>query len=175
MKLLYTTFAVLLLLPLIGFGALQKYYPSDPDLVHINQPNLFAGKWQKVGFSENFTEYIEPTKLERNRDFTIEIMTMRNYFKPQIDDFSDSKQSYYSHVSYETIDCFQQTISVSKIFLLSGHFAKGALIAEPVEPTWTPIHVSAGTVGLSKIQQACALANLNIEPHYFKSNFMNNI
>ena len=100
---------------------------------------------------------------------------MRNYFKPQADDYTDSKQSYQSHISYETIDCFHQTITVSKIYLLSGHFAKGSLVAEPVEPVWTPIHVKSGTVGLSKIQRVCELANMNSEPHYVKSSFMNNI
>ena len=113
--------------------------------------------------------------MEKNLDSTVDIVTMRNYFKPQFDDDSDKSISYKSQVSYETIDCFNQTITVTKMYLLSDHFAKGSLIDEPIEPVFTPIRVNARSIGFSKIRKVCELSNLSTDSQYVKSSFMNSI
>lgn len=174
MKLVYTVMAVILFLPLLAFGTFQKYYPSDPNIVYINKPSLFYGAWERVAYSDNFSEYIEPKRMEKNLDSTVDIVTMRNYFRPQLDD-GDENISHKSQVSYETIDCFNQTITVTKMFLLSDHFAKGSLVDEPIEPISTPIHVNARSIGFSKIRKVCELSNLSTDPQYIRSNFMNSI
>ena len=93
-KMLYATVAIILITPLSGYLALQAIDPSDPDLVYVKQPSLFYGAWQKVAYSDNFSEYIEPKRMEKNLDSTVDIVTMRNYFKPQFDDESDKSISY---------------------------------------------------------------------------------
>lgn len=174
MKLAYTVMAVILFLPLLAFGTLQKYYPSDPNIIYINKPSLFYGAWERVAYSDNFSEYIEPKRIEKNLDSTVDIVTMRNYYRPQLDD-GDENISHKSQVSYETIDCFNQTITVTKMFLLSDHFAKGSLVDEPIEPISAPIHVNARSIGFSKIRKVCELSNLSTDPQYIRSNFMNSI
>jgi hypothetical protein len=175
MKLVYTVIGIILVLPMLAFGILQKYYPNDPDIVYIKEPSLFSGKWQKVAASNNFSEYIEPNKMEASLDSTIEIVTMRNYYKPQLDDDNNKSLIYKSAISYETINCFNQTVTVSKIFQLSDHFSGGSLITEPIEPILKPIHVNANSIGFSKIRKVCELTNQASDAHYIKSNFMNNI
>jgi len=173
-KTLYFSLAIILITPPAGYLTIQYFYPSDPYLIYIKKPSLFSGEWQKVAYSDNFSEYIEPKKIEKNIDSTVDIVTMRNYFKPQLDD-DDKDVSYRSQVSYETIDCFNQTITVSKMYLLSDHYAKGSLINEPIEPLTTPIYVNSHSVGFSKIRKVCELSNLLTDPQYIKSSFMNNI
>lgn len=174
-KSLYITLAIISATPVFGYVALQALYPSDPDLIYIKQPSLFSGAWQKVANSDNFSEYIEPQKIEKNLDSTVQIVTMRNYFKPQFDNDGNQKSGYKSQVSYETIDCFNQTVTVNKMYQLSDHFTKGSLIDEPIELTATPIRVNPHSVGFIKIRKICELSNLSADPQYIKSNFMNNI
>ena len=175
MKLVYAVVAVILFLPLIAFGTIQKYFPSDPDIVYIKKPSLFYGAWERVAYSNNFSEYIEPKRMWRNLDSTVDIVTMRNYFRPQLNYDGDENIIYKSQVSYETIDCFNQTVTVNKMFLLSDHFAKGSLVDEPIEPISTPIHVNVRSIGFSKIRKVCELSNLSTDPQYIRSSFMNSI
>lgn len=175
MKLVISTMAAIIFLPLLAMGAMKYQYPSDPDLVYIHQPSLFSGKWEKVAYSENFSEYIEPSKFEKNLDLTVDIVTLRNYYRPQLDEYNDQNQHYKSQVSYETVDCFNETIVVNKMYLLGGQFAGGSLIAEPIEPPSTPIHVSSESIGFRKIRKVCELAKMHTDPKHLKSHFMNNI
>ena len=174
-KTLYATVAIILITPLSGYLALQAIDPSDPDLVYVKQPSLFYGAWQKVAYSDNFSEYINPVKIEKNFDSTVEVVTMRNYYKTQSDNDDDKNITYKSHVSYETVDCFNQTITVNKIYLLGDHFAGGPLVEEPVEPLSKPIRVHSRSIGFSKIVKVCEIANQGTDSQYVKSSFMNNI
>lgn len=174
-KYLYITIVSLAITPYLAYSALQAVNPMDPDIVNIKQPSLFAGKWEKSGFSTDFTEYINQAKIERNLDGTLEVVSMRNFFKTQNADDSDKNLIYKSQVSRETIDCFNQTISVSKLYLLSDKFAAGSLVDDPIETDSTPIKVMERTVGLSKIKMVCKIANQGTDSDYIKSNFMRNI
>ena len=128
-----------------------------------------------MAYSDNFSEYINPVKIEKNFDSTVEVVTMRNYYKTQLDNDDDKNITYKSHVSYETVDCFNQTITVNKIYLLGDHFAGGSLVEEPVEPLSKPIRVHSRSIGFSKIVKVCEIANQNTDSQYIKSTFMNNI
>jgi hypothetical protein len=174
-KSLYLSLAGIIITPYLAYSAIQVIEPSDPDFVYVKQPSLFAAKWQKVANSENFSEYIDPVKIEKNLDSTVEVVTMRNYYKTQIDNDDDKNITYKSYVSYETVDCFNQTITVNKIYLLGDHFAGGSLVEEPVEPLTKPIQVHSRSIGFSKIVKVCEIANQNTDSQYIKSSFMNNI
>jgi hypothetical protein len=173
-KSLYLSLAVIFTTPYLAYSAIQAIEPCDPDYVYVKQPSLFAAKWQKVAYSENFSEYINPVKIEKNLDSTVEVVTMRNYYKTQSDN-DDKNIIYKSHVSYETVDCFNQTITVNKMFLLGDHFAGGSLVEEPLEPISKPIRVHSHSIGFSKITKVCEIANLSTDPKYIKSSFMNSI
>ena len=174
-KALYITLAGILATPFLAYSAIQAIEPCDPDFVYVKEPSLFAAKWQKVAHSENFSEYINPVKIEKNFDSTVEVVTMRNYYNKQLDNDDDKNVVYKSHVSYETVDCFNQTITVIKIYLLGDHFAGGSLVEEPVEPLSKPIRVHSRSIGFSKIVKVCEIANQGTESQYVKSSFMNNI
>jgi hypothetical protein len=172
---LYITVASLLALPYLAYSAIQTMSPSNPDIVYVKEPSLFAGKWEKTASCSEFTEYIDQTKFEKNFDSTIEIVTMRNYYKKQVDDDSDKKLVYKSQVSHETIDCFNQTVSVSKMYFLSDFFTEGSLVQEPVEINTPPMKVKERSIGFSKVKMVCKLSNMAVDSDYIKSSFMNNI
>ena len=174
-KLLYLTIASVLVMPYAAYSALQLINPIDPDVVHVKKPSLFAAEWKKVSYSDDFTDYLDATKIEKNLDSTIEIVSMRNYFKTQTSDFADEPTKYRSIVYKETIDCFNQTILINKMYLLADHFAGGSLVEEPLEDVSNPIKVKPGSVGMGMIKQVCGLAYENSDPKYIKSSFMNNI
>ena len=174
-KFLYITITSMLIIPYAAYSALQVINPVDPDVVHVKKPNLFAAEWKKVSYSDDFTDYLDATKIEKNLDSTIEIVSMRNYFKTQISDFAAETSKYRSIVYKETIDCFNQTIVINKMYLLADHFAGGSLVEEPLEDVSNPIKVKPGSVGMVMIKQACGLAYETSDPKYIKSSFMNNI
>lgn len=174
-KSLFITISTILLLPYLAYTGFQEIYPSDPDIVYVKQPNLFSGKWEKTASSDSFSEYIDPTKIEKNIDSTIDIVVMRNYYKVQKNSDSDKNLIFKSQVNNETIDCFNQTVIVNKMYFLGDHFAGGSLVDEPLEPISTPIRVQERTIGLSKIKKVCALANIGLDNQFIKSHFMNNI
>jgi|CryBogDrversion2_8_1035294.scaffolds.fasta_scaffold41194_1 hypothetical protein len=174
-KFVYLTLASLLVIPYGAYSALQAINPMDPDVVHVKKPNLFAAEWKKVSYTDDFTDYLDPSKIEKNMDTTIDFVSMRNFFKTQSSDFTDEGSKYKSIVYRETVDCFNQTIVINKIYLLSDHFAGGSLVEEPLEDASSPIQVKPGSVGLSMVKQVCSLAYSNSDPKYIKSSFMNNI
>lgn len=173
-KTLYLSLAIILVTPYLAYSAMQAIDPSDPDFVYVSKPSLFAAKWQKVANSENFSEYINPEKIEINIDLTVDVVTMRNYFKSQIDADGEGV-AYKSQVSYETVDCFNQTITINKMFLLGGHFSSGPLVEDPIEPLSKPISVNARSIGFRKVLKVCEIAHQHTDPQYIKSSFMNNI
>ena len=174
-KYIYITLASLLVIPYAAYSALQVINPIDPDIVYVKKPNLFAAEWKKVSYSDDFTDYIDYSRIEKGLDTTIEIVSMRNYFKAQTSDYSTDAPKYKSIVYKETIDCFNQTIVINKIYLLADHFAGGSLVEEPLEDVSSPIKVKPGSVGLSLITQACGIAYEASDPKYIKSSFMNSI
>ena len=174
-KLLYLTISSMLVIPYAAYSAFQLINPIDPDVVHVKKPNMFAAEWEKVSYSDDFTDYLDATKIEKNLDSTIEIVSMRNYFKTQTSDFADEPTKYRSIVYKETIDCFNQTIVINKMYLLADHFAGGSLVEEPLEDASNTIKVKPGSVGMGMIKQVCGLAYENSDPKYIKSSFMNNI
>jgi len=174
-KTLYITLASILITPLMAYSAIQALEPSDPDIVNIKKPNMFAAEWKKVSYTDDFTDYIDYKKIERNFDSTIEIISMRNYFKPQTSDFSDPTSKYKSTVYKETIDCFHQTIVINKKYLLADHFAGGSLVEDPLEDVTNTIKVKPGSVGLLMVQAACGIAYESSDSKYIKSSFMTNI
>ena len=174
-KYLYVTLATVLAIPYAAYYALQAINPIDPDIVHVKKPNLFAAEWKKVSYTDDFTDYLDYTKIEKGLDSTIEIISMRNFFKPQSSDYSAEASKYKSIVYKETIDCFHQTVVINKMYLLADHFAGGSLVEEPLEDVSTPIKVKPGSVGLMMITKACGLAYDTSDPKYIKSSFMNSI
>lgn len=174
-KTFYLTLVGIFATPYLAYSASQLIEPCDPDFVYVKRPSLFAAKWQKVAYSENFSEYINPVKIEKNLDSTVDVVTMRNYYKQQIKNDDDKNIVYKSRISYETIDCFNQTITVNKIYLLEEHFTGGSLVQEPIEPPTKPMKVNTRSIGFSKITKVCEIADQDIDLLHIKSSFMNNI
>lgn len=172
MKSIYLTLLGICGIPLVMYGALQTQFPEDPDLVFINQPSVFAGKWEKAGNSENFTDYINPKKIEETFDQTVDIVTLRNYHNTKLEKIEDDSISYRSHITFESINCFRQTITINKTYFFSGKFGTGSLVAEPIETYSKPINVSEGSVGFRKVKKVCELANVSKDSNYIKSRFL---
>lgn len=81
-------------MPALVYGAYTQKFNNDPESIYVKTPNLFSGKWERAAYSDNFSEYIDPNRLERNFDLTIEVVALRNYYKKQVDD--DNKEILFA-------------------------------------------------------------------------------
>lgn len=159
----------------MAYGVLQIAFPSDPDVVYVKSPSLFAAKWEKVASADDFSEYIDKSKVVRNTDMTITVVSMRNYSRPQSNKNDESIAQYKSEVLTETINCFNQTIETTKVYLIGDNFARGTIVEDPIEITSLPRSVMPASVGHSKVRIACEAADYSIKIKESKSDFMNNI
>ena len=175
MRSAYISIVAIFVVPILVYIGFKEQFPIDPESIYIKSPSLFSGKWERVGYSENFSEYVDPKRLEVNIDNTIEVVSMRNYLKPQLDEKREANNLYKSVISYETVDCFNKTIVVNKVYFMSERFSLGALVAEPVEISSRPIYVDVGSVGYNKISRVCQMSSIYIDPKHTRTNFMNNI
>lgn len=162
-------------MPILVYVGFKQQFPIDPEAIYIKSPSLFSGKWERVGFSENFSEYVDPRKLEVNFDNTIDVVSMRNYLKPQLDESQEVAKAYKSAISYETVDCFNKTIVINKIYFMSERFSHGSLISEPLENPSRPIYVDIGSVGFNKIKRVCEMSNIYIDTKHTRTDFMSKI
>jgi hypothetical protein len=162
-------------IPSIVLGIFRNQYPIDPDIVYVKSPNLFAEKWEKVGATNEFSQYIVKSRVIKNDDLTITVSVMRNYsgIKRKVKD--DIKTQYHSEVVNMDINCFHQTYKTNKTYLLSGYFANGSLIEEPQEDFSMPNRVNRGTIGESLIEIACQIANYQKSSKDAKIGFMQDI
>lgn len=175
MRSAYISIVAIFVAPVLVYIGFKQQFPMDPESIYIKSPSLFSGKWERVSFSENFSEYVDPKRLEVNIDNTIEVISMRNYQKPQLEDTREGKNIYKSVIAYETVDCFSKTIVVNKVYFMSERFSLGVLIAEPIERSSRPIYVDEGSVGFNKISRVCEMSSVYIDPKHTRTDFMNNI
>lgn len=174
-KTIFLTIGSICAMPFMAYGTLQLAFPSDPDVVYVKSPSLFAAKWEKVASADDFSEYIDKSKVVRNTDMTITVVSMRNYSQPQSNKNDESIVQYKSEVLNETIDCFNQTIETTKVYLIGDNFARGAIVEDPIEITSLPRSVRPASVGHSKVRIACELLKYTNESEPAKSDFMRNI
>lgn len=174
-KTILLTIGSICTIPFMAYGALQLAFPSDPDIVYVKSPSLFAAKWEKVASADDFSEYIDKSKVIRNGDMTITTVSMRNYSRPQSNKNDESIVEYKSEVLTETIDCFNQTIETTKVYLIGENFARGAIVEDPIEITSLPRVVRPASVGHSKVRIACEVADYHDKTKQTKLDFMRNI
>ena len=70
----YITIGCVIALPILIYGIFTKQYPTDPDFIYVPAPNLFAAKWEKVGESDTFSQYLNKSKIIKKDDQTISVL-----------------------------------------------------------------------------------------------------
>jgi hypothetical protein len=175
MRSIYLTVGFLLCLPALVYAGFKQQFPSEPDIVYVKAPGLFAGKWDKVGSSDDFTEYLNKPSLTVNEDMTISAISMRHYALVQADALDEVQITYKSKVLYQTINCFHQTITTTKVYLITGPYANGPIASDPVELYETPKAVRPGSIAQSKVDAICSIENKPKEAASTKAVYMQNI
>jgi len=175
MKSIYLTVGFLLCLPALVYAGFKQQFPSEPDIVYVKAPGLFAGKWDKVASSDEFTEYLNKHSVIGNEEMTVSAISMRQYSVVQVDKLDDVQLTYRSMVLYQTIDCFHQTISTTKVYLIAGSYANGPIAADPIELFETPRTVKPSSIAQSKINAACSSDARAKEAMPTKTSYMLNI
>jgi hypothetical protein len=145
--------------PILVYGAFINQHYSDPNVVYVKPPSLFSGKWEKIGSTDKFTEYFNTSKIFSDEDLLVEIVAMRHYSARQTDEIRNKEITYKSLVTYQTIDCFKETIKTTKIYLISGSFGNGPIVDEPFESLKSPRPVKLNSIGHSKIKTICEKAS----------------
>jgi len=171
----YITVGCVIALPILIYGIFTKQYPTDPDFIYVPAPNLFAAKWEKVGESETFSQYLNKSKIIKNNDQTISVLVMRNFSSSKSKKDSFSTKPYRSEVASIEIDCFHKTFETTKIYLITGSFANGPLAEEPQEIFANPLPAKSGSVGLQLIDSACTAVNYSNPAKPSRINFMQDI
>lgn len=171
----YITIGCVIALPVLIYGIFTKQYPTDPDFIYVPAPNLFAAKWEKVGESETFSQYLNKSKIIKNNDQTISVLVMRNFNPSKSKKDAFGTKLYRSEVASIEIDCFHQTFETTKIYLISGPFANGPLAAEPQNIYTNPHPAKSGSVDLQLIDSACSAVNYNNPAKPSRISFMQDI
>lgn len=175
MKSIYLTVGFLLCLPALVYAGFKQQFPSEPDIVYVKAPGLFAGKWDKVASSDVFTEYLNKPSITANDDMTISAISMRHYAEVQVDKQDEVQVTYKSKVLYQTINCFHQTITTTKEYLITGPYGNGPIASDPIELYETPRTPRTNSIGESKINTICSSETKPKEAASTKAIYMRNI
>lgn len=175
MRSIYLTVGFLLCLPALVYAGLKQQFPNDPDIIYVKAPGLFAGKWDKVASTDDFTEYLNKPSITADEDMKVSAISMRHYAVVQVDKFDDVPVTYKSMVLHQTIDCFHQTISTTKAYRITGPYGNGPIASDPVELYETPRAVRPGSIAQSKINAICSSETKPKEDASTKAIYMSNI
>jgi len=175
MKSIYLTVGFLLCLPALVYAGFKQQFPSEPDIVYVKAPGLFAGKWDKVASSNDFTEYLNKSSVTATEEMTVTAISMRHYAEMQVDKQDEVQVTYKSMVLHQTIDCFHQTISTTKVYLITGPYGNGPIASDPIELYETPRTVRPTSIAQSKINAICSSETKPKEDASTKAIYMRNI
>lgn len=175
MRSIYLTVGFLLCLPALVYAGFKQQFPNDPDIVYVKAPGLFAGKWDRVASTDDFTEYLSKPSITADEDMTVTAISMRHYAVVQVDKLDEVQVTYKSKVMHQTINCFHQTITTTKVYLITGPYGNGPIASDPIELYETPRAVRPTSIGQSKINAICSSETKPKEDTSTKAIYMRNI
>lgn len=117
---------------------------------------IFSGKWEKVGASAGFTDYVNLSKVEKNFDGSYSVLSMRNYKDTQTEKDGDQTIKFMSMVSKYIVDRSNETIEVLTVYKTIENYGRGALAREPADLNYIPVKVRSDTIGGLKLQKICS-------------------
>lgn len=141
--------------PAICYGALQYFYPNQPDIVYSKQGNHYV-VWNKLTNTTYYTEYVSKERNSDSDGLTVNVLVLRNYFEPQTEIMNNIPVTYSSAVLHETINCQNQKITDENIFVYSKNDAKGNLLRAIIGSDYEPIQATPGSVAERKVFELCS-------------------
>ncbi len=144
---------VLILLPVVTCYGVHEFYASAPEIVYYQRLNEPNAKWQKVGETDDFAEYLDPDQIIEKNETTFQVVVMRNYFDSQL---GAEELDYFSKILEEEIDCVNRTIKPKRVTFFKEKLAKGDFSNGPFAMRANAFHVSPKSVGNRKIKFVCS-------------------
>jgi hypothetical protein len=149
----FTSVGVLFLLPAVSFYGVHEIYATAPEIVYYQRANEINAKWQKVGETDDFAEYVDPDRIIERSETTFQIVVMRNYFDSQL---GAEELDYFSKILEEDIDCVNRTIKPKQVTYFKEKLAKGDFSDGPFAMRANAFHVSPKSVGNRKVEFVCS-------------------
>jgi hypothetical protein len=150
---IFASMGVLFLLPVVSCYGIHEIYATAPEIVYYQRGNEINAKWQKVGETDDFAEYVDPDRIIERSEATFQIVVMRNYFDSQP---GAEELDYFSKILEEDIDCVNRTIRPKKVTYFKEKLAKGDFSDGPFAMRANAFHVSPKSVGNRKIEFVCS-------------------
>jgi len=149
----FASVGVLFLLPVVSFYGIHEIYATAPEIVYYQRANEINAKWQKVGETDDFAEYVDPDRIIERSETTFQIVVMRNYFDSQL---GAEELDYFSKILEEDIDCVNRTIKPKQVTYFKEKLAKGDFSDGPFAMRANAFHVSPKSVGNRKVEFVCS-------------------
>lgn len=127
-------------------------FTDDPDQIPYQISKDLYSKWERLGETDNFTEYVDIDRVKEVSHGVFDIVIMRSY--------SQSKKAvdegvYFSKVVEEQINCHKETIAPKRETFYTSKYAKGRVAKGPFEMRGNAFEVSPKTIGARKIEFVC--------------------
>jgi len=135
----------------VGYVAVDKLSPSDPDEIYMTKKFEKKVKWTKIGETDNYSEYISVENQIINDDDTITFFTLRNYRLKQ----RHRGIEYRSEIYIEIVDCFDKSQDIEGTYRWAKAFGKGDLVESRMFRNTGFITVKEGSIASKKLESAC--------------------
>lgn len=127
-------------------------FTDDPDQISYRISKDIYSKWERLGETDNFTEYVDIDRVKEVSHGVFDIVIMRSY--------SHSKKAvdegvYFSKVVEEQVNCHKETIAPKRETFYTSKYAKGRVAKGPFEMRGNAFEVSPKTIGARKIEFVC--------------------
>lgn len=127
-------------------------FVNDPDEIPYQIPKGQYSKWERLGETDNCTEYVDPKRIQEVNHGIFDIVIMRSY--------SHSKKAvdegvYFSKVIEEQINCHKGTIAYKRQTFYTSKYAKGLVAKGPLEMRGNSFEVSRKSIGARKNEFIC--------------------
>lgn len=140
-------------LPPATYYYVHNLYAGSPDIVYYQRVNDSNAKWQKVGETDDFAEYVDADQIIEKSESIYYVVAMRNYFDSQN---GAEELEYFSKVFEEEINCVNRTIKPKRVTFYKEGLAKGDFSDGPFALWGNAFHVSPKSVGNRKIEFVCS-------------------
>ena len=148
--------------PISAYYGIHSIYKSSPDIVYYQRLNETNAKWEKIGESNDFAEYVDPGQIIEKHESIFYIVAMRNYFDSQK---GAEELSYFSKIIEEEIDCVNRSIKPKQVTFFKEKLAKGNFSEGPFAMRGDAFYASPNSIANRKIEYICN-ADKNEDRHF---------
>ena len=145
--------AIVFSIPVVAYYGIHELYATAPNIVYYQRLNESNARWERVGETDDFAEYLDPDQIIAKDDAIFYVVAMRNYFDTQK---GAEELEYFSKILEEEIDCVNRTIKPKQVTFFKDKLAKGDFSEGPFAMRANAFHVSPKSVGNRKIEYVCS-------------------